>query len=135
MTSRSNCDHDGTWDTVSSLYNHIPNIINLSKKAKSIDQTQKHLKNINYLTLNSKVKMRSRWNTTHRFKIIHGTPTYPISLIYLKRQKVIAHTNTLKKYQLFDLKVKGQTEVTMEHDTLSHDYTRYTYIPNIINIS
>jgi len=33
--SRSNCDHDGTRDTVSSLYNHIPNIINLSKKAKS----------------------------------------------------------------------------------------------------
>ena len=26
-------------------------------------------------------------------------------------------TITLKKYQLFDLKVKGQTEVTMEHDT------------------
>jgi hypothetical protein len=31
----NNCDHDGTWDTVSSFYNHIPNIINLSKKAKS----------------------------------------------------------------------------------------------------
>jgi hypothetical protein len=43
-------------------------------------------------------------------------------------------TNTLKKYQLFDLKVKGQTEVTVEHDTPSHDYARYTYIPNIINI-
>ena len=41
-------------------------------------------------------------------------------------------TITLKKYQLFDLKVKGQTEVTMEHDTPSHDYTQYTYIPNII---
>ena len=53
-------------DTVSSLYNHIPNIINLSKKAKSY----------------------------------------------------CPHTNTLKKYQLFDLKVKGQTEIAMEHDTL-----------------
>ena len=31
--------------------------------------------------------MRSRWNTTHRFMIIHGTPTYQISLIYRKRQK------------------------------------------------
>jgi hypothetical protein len=29
----------------------------------------------------------------------------------------------LKKYQLFNLKVKGQIEVTMEHDTPSHDYT------------
>ena len=44
-------------------------------------------------------------------------------------------TITLKKYQLFDFKVKGQTEVTMEHDTPSHDYTRYTYIPNIIYLS
>ncbi len=44
--------------TVSSLYNHIPNIINLSKKAKSY----------------------------------------------------CPDTNTLKKYHLFDLKVKGQTE-------------------------
>ena len=70
-------------DTVSSLYNHIPNIINLSRKAKSY----------------------------------------------------CPDTNTLKKYQLFDLKVKGQTEITMEHDTPSHDYTRYTYIPNIINLS
>jgi hypothetical protein len=30
---------------------------------------------------------------------------------------------TLKEYQLFDLKVKGQIEVTMEHDTPSYDYT------------
>jgi hypothetical protein len=67
----------------------------------------------------------------------HYTTTYQISLTYLKRQKVIAQTqtNTLKKYQLFDLKVKGQTGVTIEHDTPSHDYTRYTYIPNIIYIS
>jgi hypothetical protein len=46
-----------SWDTVSSFYNHIPNIINLSKKAKSY---------------------------------------YP-------------DKNTLKKYQLVDLKGKGQT--------------------------
>jgi hypothetical protein len=65
----------------------------------------------------------------------HYTTTYQISLTYLKRQKVIAQTQTLKKYQLFDLKVKGQTEVTMKHDTPSHDNTRYTYIPNIINLS
>jgi hypothetical protein len=42
---------------------------------------------------------------------------------------------TLKKYQLFDLKIKGQNEVTMEHDTPFQDYTRYTYMPNIINLS
>ena len=53
----------------------------------------------------------------------HYTTTYQISLTYLKRQKVIADTKTLKKYQLFNLKVKGQIEVTMEHDTPSHDYT------------
>ena len=65
----------------------------------------------------------------------HYTTAYQISLTYLKRQTVIAQTQThLKKYQLFDLKVNGQTEVTMEHDTLSHDYT-YTYIPNIIYLS
>jgi hypothetical protein len=50
-----------------SLCNHIPNIINLSKDAKSY----------------------------------------------------CPDTNTLTKYQSFDLKVKGQTEVTMEHDTPS----------------
>jgi hypothetical protein len=66
----------------------------------------------------------------------HYTTTYQISLTYLKRQKgYCPDTNTLKTYQLFDLKVKGQTEVTMEHDTPSHDYTRYTKIPNIINLS
>ena len=81
------------------------------KRQKVIAQTQKHLKNINYLTLNSKVKMRSRWNTTHRFMIIHGTPTYQISLIYRKRQKGYdSDTITLKKYQLFDLKVKGERQ-------------------------
>ena len=63
----------------------------------------------------------------------HKTITNQISLTYLKRQKLIAQTQTHRKYQLFDLKVKGQTEVTVEHDTPSHDYTRYTYIPNIIN--
>jgi hypothetical protein len=41
----------------------------------------------------------------------------------------MCNTKTLKKYQLFDLKIKGQNEVTMEHDTPFHDYTRYTYIP------
>jgi hypothetical protein len=30
---------------------------------------------------------------------------------------------TLNKCHLFDLKVKGQIEVTMEHDTPSHDDT------------
>ena len=58
----------------------------------------------------------------------HYTTTYQISLTYLKRQKVIAQTQTLKKYQLFDLKIKGQNEVTMEHDTPFHDYTQDTYI-------
>ena len=54
----------------------------------------------------------------------HYTTTYQISFTYLKRQKVIAQTQKhLKKYQLFDLKVKGQIEVTMEHDTPSRDYT------------
>ena len=67
----------------------------------------------------------------------HYTTTYQISLTYLKRQKVIAQTQKKKKkkYKLFDLKIKGQNEVTMEHDTPFHDYIRYTYIPNIINLS
>ena len=44
-----------------------------------------------------------------RLMIIHGTPTYQISLIYRKRQKGYdSDTITLKKYQLFDQKVKGQ---------------------------
>ena len=61
--------------------------------------------------------------------IIHGTTTYQISLIYRKRQKGCdSDTITLKKYQLFDLKVKGQRQnvVMLVHDTLSHDYT-HTY--------
>jgi len=54
------------------------------------------------------------------------TPTYQISLIYLKRQKSYdSDTKTLQKYQLFDLEVKGQGQnvVMMVHDTPSHDYT------------
>ena len=58
-----------------------------------------------------------------RETLSHYTTTYQISLTYIKRQKVIADTKTLKKYQLFDLKVKVKFEVTMEHDTPSHDYT------------
>ena len=53
------------------------------------------------------------------------TPTYQISLIYLKRQKSYdSDTITLKKYQLFDLEVKGQGQnvVMMVHDTPSHYY-------------
>ena len=49
-----------------------------------------------------------------------------MSLIYLKRQKSFdSDTKTLKKYQLFDLEVKGQGQnvVMMVHDTPSHDYT------------
>jgi hypothetical protein len=95
------------------------------KRQNVIAQTQTHFKNINYLTLKSKVKLRSRWNTTHRFMIIHGTPTYQISLIYRKRQKGYdSDTITLKQYQLFDLDVKGQRQnvVMLVHDTPSHDY-------------
>jgi hypothetical protein len=85
---------------------------------KVIAQTQTHLKNISHLTLKSKVKLRSRWNTTHRLMVIHGTPTYQISLIYRKRQKGYDS----------DLKVKGQRQnvVKLVHDTPSHDYT-HTY--------
>jgi competence transcription factor ComK len=91
------------------------------KRQKVIAQTQTHLKNINYLTLKSKVKLRSRWNTTHRLMIIHGTLKYQISLIYRKRQKCYdSDTITLKKYQLFDLKVKGQRQNVV---MLVHDYT------------
>jgi hypothetical protein len=96
------------------------------KWQKVIAQTQTHLNDINYLTLKSKVKLRSRWNTTHRLMIIHGTPTYQISLIYRKRQKGYdSDTITLKTYKLFDLKVKGQRQnvVMLVHDTSSHDYT------------
>jgi hypothetical protein len=52
--------------------------------------------------------------------IIHGTPTYQISLIYRKRQKGYdSDTITLKTYQLFDLKVKGQRQNVV---MLVHDY-------------
>jgi hypothetical protein len=57
--------------------------------------------------------------------IIHGTPTYQISLIYRKRQKGYdSDTITLKTYKLFDLKVKGQRQnvVMLVQDTPSHDY-------------
>ena len=80
--------------------------------------------------------MRSRWNTTHRFMIIHGTPTYQISLIYRKRQKGYnSETTTLQKYQLFDFKVKGQRQsvVMLLHDTPSHDYTP-TYQISLTNL-
>jgi outer membrane cobalamin receptor len=40
-----------------------------------------------------------------------------------KAKRCCTDTKTLKKYQLVNLKVKGQIEVTMEHDTPSHDYT------------
>ena len=56
----------------------------------------------------------------------HYTPTYQISLIYLNRlNNYDSDTITLKKYQLFDLKVKGQGQnvVMMAHDTPSHDCT------------
>ena len=58
--------------------------------------------------------------------IIHGTPTYQISLIYRKRQKGYdSDTITLQKYQLFDLEVKGQRQnvVMLVHDTPSRDFT------------
>ena len=96
------------------------------KRQKVIAKTQTHFKNINYLTLKSKVKLRSRWNTTHCLMIIHGTPTYQLSLICRKKQKGYdSDTITLKKYQLFDLNVKGQRQnvVMLVHDTPSHDYT------------
>ncbi len=46
-------------------------------------------------------------------------------------------TITLEKYQLFDLKVKGQRQnvVMLVHDTPSHDYTPTLYISNIIDLS
>ena len=53
--------------------------------------------------------------------IIHGTPTHQIPLIYRKKQKGYdSDTITLKKYQLFDLKVKGQKQNVV---MLVHDYT------------
>jgi hypothetical protein len=60
--------------------------------------------------------------------IIHGTPTYQISLIYRKRQKGYdSETISLQKYQLFDLKVKGQRQCVMifgmwlyNDETVSH---------------
>jgi hypothetical protein len=65
---------------------------------------------------------------------IYGTPTYQISLIYRKRQKGYdSDTITLKKYQLFDLKVKGQRQnvVMLVHDTPSHDYTPTNHISSL----
>ena len=58
--------------------------------------------------------------------IIHGTLKYQISLIYRKRHKGYdSDTITLQKYQLFDLKVKGERQnvIMLVHDTPSHDYT------------
>jgi hypothetical protein len=50
--------------------------------------------------------------------VIHGTPTYQISLIYRKRQKGYdSDTITLKKYQLFALKVKGQRQNVVDVGT------------------
>jgi hypothetical protein len=56
--------------------------------------------------------------------IIHGTPTYQISLIYRKRQNGY-DSDTITQYQLFDLKVKGQRQnvVMLVHDIPSHEYT------------
>ena len=65
------------------------------------------------------VKM-ARDTSSHDF-----TPTYQISLIYLKRQQSYdLDTKTFKKYQSFDLEVKGQGQnvFMMVHDTPSHDY-------------
>ena len=61
--------------------------------------------------------------------IIHGTPTYQISLLYRKRQKGYdSDTISLQKYLLFDLKVKGQRQnvVMFVHDTPSHDIHLHT---------
>jgi hypothetical protein len=59
------------------------------------------LYNDHSLTLTFDLEVKSR------LMVIHGTPTYQISLIYRKRQKGYdSDTITLKKYQLFDLKVK-----------------------------
>jgi hypothetical protein len=58
--------------------------------------------------------------TTHCLMIIHGTPPYQISLIYRKNKKGYdSDTITLKKYQLFDLNVKGQRQnvVMLVHQT------------------
>jgi hypothetical protein len=78
----------------------------------------------------------SRWNTTHRFMIIHGTPIYLISLIYRKRHKGYdSDTITLQKYQLFDLTVKGEWQ-KCDHVGTWHTLSwLYTYIPNIIDLS
>jgi hypothetical protein len=86
----------GFWELIL-VFNEITSLWwakNFRFEKKECEAGQKHLNHINYLTLNSKVKMRSRWNTTHRFMIIHGTPTYQISLIYCKRQKGYANHNT-----------------------------------------
>ena len=92
------------------------------KRQKVIAQTQKHLKNINYLTLKSKVTMEHD-TSFHDYT----QDTYiQISLIYRKRQKGYdSDTITLQKYQLFYLKVKSQRQnvVMLVHDTPSHDYT------------
>ena len=112
------------WDTVSSLYNHIPNIINLSKKAKSYCLDTKTLKKYQLFYL--KVKGQSEVTKEHDTPSHDYSPTYQISLIYRKRQKSYdSDTITLQKYQLFDLEVKGQRQnvVMLVHDTPSHDYT------------
>ena len=115
-------------DTVSSLYNHIPNIINLSRKAKSYCPDTNTLKKYQLFDLKVKGQTGGHDRTRHTVSwlFIHGTPTYQISFIYRKRQiGYDSDTIALKKYQLFDLKVKGQRQnvVMLVHDTPSHDYT------------
>ena len=82
-----------------------------------IAQTQNHLKNINYLTVKSKVtvKLRSRWHATHQIII---------NLSWTTKKLWLGHENTLK-YQLFELEVKGQGQhvLMMAHDTPSDDHT------------
>jgi hypothetical protein len=114
---------------------------------KVIAQTQTHLKNVNYLTLKSKVKLRSRWNTTHRLVIIHLHTKYhwickfticraitflslQIGQWYLVCRCIIMRGCHVPTWPHFCLWPQGQIidifeviEVTMEHDTPSRDYT------------
>ena len=61
------------------------------KRQNVIAQTQKHLTNINYLTLKSKVKLRSRWNM-----IIHLHTKYKPSKFSMDKDLNLRRLNPFK---------------------------------------
>ena len=106
--SRSHKGHYGTRHTILWSCTHIPNIIDLSRKTKTVmaRTIEYYLKN-NYLTFMSKVKVqrRSLWYATHHLMDMHPHTKYhwPIS----KDKKVMVRTSFAEKQKR---KKKNQTK-------------------------